>query len=74
MTDQNLLLRIAEFMSLPRTMRAVCTEFQITRPTAVLWVGLLASDHGYTIHVADMREGKAGPRSKTYQARKAATP
>lgn len=68
MSDPELLKRLAEFMREPRTMKAICVEFHITRPSAVFWVALIAGDKAYRIEVGDAREGLAGPRSKTWKA------
>lgn len=68
MSDPELLKRLADFMREPRTMRAICAEFHITRPSAVFWVALIAGDKSYRIETGDTREGAAGPRSKTWKA------
>ncbi len=67
MSDPELLKRLEEFMREPRTMRAICDEFNITRPSAVFWVALIAGDKTCRIETGDTREGAVGPRSKTWK-------
>lgn len=68
MSDPEVLKRLVDFMREPRTMRAICDEFRITRPSAVFWVALIAGDKAFNIETGDTREGAAGPRSKTWKA------
>lgn len=67
MTDTELRDRLVAFLALPRTLAALCAEFKVTRPTAVLWVGLVAGEPGYGLEVGEAREGARGPRSKTWK-------
>lgn len=66
-TEDDTLKRVLEFLAVPRTAKAICSHFKITRPTAMFWIGYLATEPGCRLVKDLKKEGKRGPAARTFQ-------